>query len=126
MKAYYADIEKETLENKDYRRVLYTGKNMQLVVMSLKPQEEIPAEIHEDIDQFVRVEKGEAIAEIGPEKFELKDDDVIIVPAGVKHYVKNVSSTDDLKIYTIYTPPEHAPGTVHKTKAEADAAEHHH
>ncbi|MFC1648125.1 cupin domain-containing protein [Nanoarchaeota archaeon] len=123
--AYKADIEKETLENEDYRRILHTGKMMQLVVMSLKPGEEIPAEVHHDIDQFFRVEKGKALIRVDDEKYELKDDDIIIIPAGTEHQVLNTGE-DDLKLYTIYTPPEHPDGTVHKTKAEADADEHHH
>ncbi|MCA9485831.1 MAG: cupin domain-containing protein [Nanoarchaeota archaeon] len=126
MDAYKSDIEKETLENTDYRRVLFTDKQMQLVVMSLKPGEEIPEEIHDDINQFFRVEKGQALAIVGENEFNLEDDDVLIVPCGEKHYVKNTSESEDLKIYTIYSPPEHPEGTVHVTKAEADAAEHEH
>jgi mannose-6-phosphate isomerase-like protein (cupin superfamily) len=126
MEAYKTDIEKETLDNTDYRRVLFTDKQMQLVVMSLAPGEEIPEEVHNDINQFFRVEKGQALAIVGEKEIELKDDDVLIVPCGEKHYVKNTSETEDLKLYTIYSPPEHPDGTVHKTKAEADAAEHEH
>lgn len=121
--AYYANIEKETVDNTDYRKVLFTGSNMQLVVMSLAPGEDIPSEVHDDIDQFIRVEEGEAYVKVGDKEFSLKDDDVVIVPAGREHYVKN-SGERDLKLYTIYSPPEHPPGTVHKTKGEADAAEH--
>ncbi|MFC1710767.1 cupin domain-containing protein [Nanoarchaeota archaeon] len=125
MKAYSADIEKETIENSDYRRVLYTGK-MQLVVMSLKPGEEIPAEVHENIDQFFRIEEGEAYIKVDGEEYNLKEDEIIIIPAGTEHYVKNTSEDKVLKVYTIYTPAEHPEGTVHKTKEEADAVEHHH
>lgn len=125
MKAYTTNIEKDTVENENYRKVLYTGK-MQLVLMSLKPGEDIPAEVHNDIDQFFRIEQGEAYIKVDGEEFNLKDDDIIIIPAGTEHYVKNSSPDKDLKVYTIYTPPEHAPETLHKTKAEADAAEHHH
>lgn len=121
--AFYANIEKETVENTDYRRVLFTGKNMQLVVMSLKQGEDIPSEVHDDIDQFIRVEEGNAYVKVGDEEFSLKDDDVVIIPAGKEHYVKNTGDKD-LKLYTIYSPPEHPPETVHKTKEEADAAEH--
>jgi mannose-6-phosphate isomerase-like protein (cupin superfamily) len=124
MSGYTTNIEKDTLDNENYRKVLYTGK-MQLVVMSLKPGEDIPMEIHPDIDQFIRVEKGSAYVKIGEEEYNIKEDDVVIVPAGNHHYVKN-SSDEDLKLYTIYTPAEHAPETVHKTKEEADNAEHHH
>lgn len=125
--AYKANIEKETLENENYRKVLHTGKHMQLVVMSLKKGDDIPMEVHDHIDQFIRVEKGNALVKIGDEEFELSDDDVVIVPAGKQHYVKNTGE-EDLKLYTIYTPPEHEDGTVHKDQAEADAAEaeHHH
>lgn len=128
MKGYTANIEEETLENEYYRKVLYTGKMMQLVVMSLKPGEDIPAEVHEDIDQFIRVEEGEALVRIGSEEMQLSDDDVVIIPAGEEHYVKNTSESEDLKLYSIYTPPEHPDGTLHETKAEADAyeEEHHH
>lgn len=123
--AYKTNIETETLENEFYRKVLHTGKNMQLVVMNLKPGEDIPKEIHPDIDQFFRVEEGEALIQVDGEEYNLTDDEVFIVPAGAEHYVKN-SGEKNLKLYTIYTPPEHPDGTVHKTKEEADAAEHHH
>jgi mannose-6-phosphate isomerase-like protein (cupin superfamily) len=126
MNSYTINIEKETLENENYRKVLFTGKKMQLVVMSLKPGEDIPLEVHGDIDQFIRVEKGEAYVKVGETEFNLKDDDVVIVPAGNEHYVKNTSETEVLKVYTIYATPEHADGTVHKTKEEADADEHQH
>ena len=122
MAAYSANIEKDTIENENYRKVLYTGK-MQLVLMSLKPGEDIPKEVHPEIDQFFRIEEGEAYIKVNEEEFSLKDDDIIIIPAGSEHYVKNSSEEKTLKVYTIYTPPEHAPGTVHATKAEADAAE---
>lgn len=125
MKAYSTNIEEDTLNNDNYRKVLYTGK-MQLVVMSLKPGEDIPAEVHDDIDQFFRIEEGEAYIKVDDQEFNLKDDEIIIIPAGTEHYVKNTSQDKDLKVYTIYTPAEHPPETVHKTKAEADAAEHHH
>ena len=126
MEPYKVNIEKETKENLDYRRVLFTGQKMQLVVMSLKPGEDIPLEVHNNIDQFIRVEIGQAYVKIGDKEFNLKDDDVVIIPAGTEHYVKNTSETEDLKLYTIYASPEHPEGTVQKTKAEADAAEHEH
>jgi mannose-6-phosphate isomerase-like protein (cupin superfamily) len=126
MNGYSTNIEKDTLENEYYRKVLFTGKKMQLVVMSLKPGEDIPLEVHDDIDQFIRIEEGEALIKVGEEEFNLKDDDVVIIPAGNEHYVKNTSADKDLKVYTIYATPEHAPEAIHKTKAEADAAEHHH
>lgn len=123
--AYSTNIERDTVENENYRKVLYTGK-MQLVVMSLKPGEEIPAEVHDDIDQFFRIEQGEAYVKVDGEEFNLKDDEIIIIPAGAEHYVKNASAEKVLKVYTIYTPAEHAPGTVHATKEEADSAGHEH
>ena len=126
MKGYTTNIEKDTLENENYRKVLFTGEKMQLVVMSLKPGEDIPLEVHGHIDQFIRVEEGEAYIKIGEDEFNLKEDDIVIVPAGNEHYVKNTSAEKDLKLYTIYATPEHKDGTVHKTKEEADADEHHH
>lgn len=123
---YKKNIEKETLENTDYRRVVFTGKKIQMVLMSLKGGEEIPAEVHDGIDQFIRIEKGKATAYVDGETFELEDDDAIIIPAGKEHRVVNASDSEDLKLYSIYADPEHPDGTVHKTKAEADADEHHH
>ena len=125
METYTTNIEKDTKENKDYRRVLYTGK-MQLVLMSLKPREYIPAEVHHEIDQFFRIEKGQAYLKIDGEEFNLKEDDIIIIPAGKEHYVENSSDDEDLKVYTIYTPAEHPEGTVHKTQEEAESSEHSH
>jgi mannose-6-phosphate isomerase-like protein (cupin superfamily) len=122
---YHKNIEAETLENTNYRKVVYTGTKMQLVVMSLLPGEEIPEEVHDTIDQFFRVEHGKMAVIIDGKRFELSDDDVIIVPSGARHQVMKTGD-EPLKLYTIYSPPEHEDGTVHKTKAEADAAEHHH
>jgi mannose-6-phosphate isomerase-like protein (cupin superfamily) len=126
MKGYFADIEEKTLNNNFFRSVLYTGKNMQLVVMSLAPGEDIGTEVHPDTDQFFRVESGNGVVTIDGEETEVKADDVAIVPAGSEHNVKNTSDTETLKVYTIYAPPNHKDGTVHKTKAEAVAAEEHH
>lgn len=125
MHPYFANIEKETVANENYRRVLFTGEKMQLVVMNLAPGEDIPFETHPDIDQFIRVEAGEASVEVEGENFRLNEDDVIIIPAGSEHHVKNVGE-GELKIYTIYATPEHPHGTIHKTKAEADAAHDEH
>ncbi|RJQ20572.1 cupin domain-containing protein [Candidatus Woesearchaeota archaeon] len=125
MQAYSTNIEKTTLDNENYRKVLFTAKKIQLVVMSIKPGEDIPFEIHEDTDQFIRIESGTAYVKIGEQECTLNDDDVIIIPAGSRHYVTNASPDKDLKLYSIYSPPEHPPGTVHKTKKEADEAEHH-
>lgn len=127
MQGYIADIEKETLDNINFRKVLYTGTYAQLVAMSLKAGEEIGTEIHDDVDQFFRIEQGSAKVIINGEETEVKDDWSIIVPAGAEHNVINTGE-GDLKLYTIYSPPNHPEGTIHKDKAEADAyeAEHHH
>lgn len=126
MKGYFANIEKETLENENFRKVLFTGPKSQLVVMSLKPGEDIGAEVHDGHDQFIRIEEGEAEVLVGEEKRVLSDDEVVIIPAGEKHNVTNVSQKENLKLYTIYSPAEHPEGTIHQTKAEADEAEHDH
>jgi len=119
MKGFKSNIEKDTLGNSNFRRVLYTGKNSQLVLMNLKPGEEIGEEVHETIDQFFRFEKGEGIVSIDGVKQKVVDGDAVIVPAGARHNVMNISKTADLKLYTIYSPPEHIDGTVRKTKADA-------
>ena len=121
MKSYFASIEKETLKNNNFRKVLFTGKHEQLVLMSLLPLEEIGNEVHKNVDQFFRIEGGEAkfVLANGKEKRIAKNGDVIIVPAGTFHNVINTSKTKKLKLYTIYSPPNHPPGTIHKTKADA-------
>jgi len=124
MKTYKANIEKETMDNENYRKVLYTASKMQLVVMSLGAGEDIPEEVHPNIDQFIRIEDGSAYVKVDGEEFDLYDDDVVIIPAGTKHYVKNTSEDSALKLYTIYTPAEHKDGTVHKTYKEALEHEH--
>ena len=124
MKGFVADIEQLTEENTNFRRVLYTGKNMQLVLMSLKPGEEIGAEVHEDRDQFFRVEKGAGEVEIDGKRTPVKSDEAIIVPAGARHNVINTGK-EPLQMYTLYGPPEHKEGTIHVTKADADAHEEH-
>jgi mannose-6-phosphate isomerase-like protein (cupin superfamily) len=118
-KGFKSNIEKDTLGNNDFRRVLYTGKNSQLVLMKLKPGEEIGEEVHEKIDQFFRFEKGEGMVSIDGVKQKVSDGDAVIVPAGARHNVMNTSKTTELKLYTIYSPPEHQDGTVRKTKADA-------
>jgi mannose-6-phosphate isomerase-like protein (cupin superfamily) len=125
MKPYHANIEDETLNNENYRKVLYTAKQMQLVVMTLQKGEIIPMEVHHDIDQFIRVEEGSAEVEIDGEKFQLEDDHVIIIPSGAKHEVRNTAD-GKLKLYSIYTPPEHPDGTIHKDFAEAEKYEEEH
>lgn len=125
MKGYATAIEKETRKNSNFRKVLYTGKNSQLVLMSLKPMEEIGMEVHEDRDQFFRFESGEGKVVIDGVEHPVKDGDAVIVPAGAKHNVVNTSKNSELKLYTIYSPPEHQDGVVRKTKAEAMASEEH-
>ncbi len=121
MKGFKSNIEKNTLESTDFRRVLYTGKYSQLVLMSLKPGEEIGEEVHKAVDQFFRFEKGNGSVLIDGLKQKVGDGDAVIVPAGAKHNVINTSQTTELKLYTIYSPPEHQDGTVRKTKADAIA-----
>lgn len=121
MEGYLGNIEQETLANGDFRRVLYTGPDSQLVVMSLKPGEDIGLEKH-DIDQFLRIEQGEGEVTLGSDIGRAGDGFAIVVPLGTMHNIRN-TGTSDLKLYTIYTHPQHKPGTVHATKAEADAAE---
>lgn len=126
MTGYVGAIEKQTLKNKYFRQVLFTGKHSQLVVMCLQPGEEIGTEVHPKVDQFFRIEEGKARFVFNDtEKHLVKDGDAVIVPAGTKHNVINASKTDVLKLYTIYTPPNHPDGTIHKTKKDADAAEEH-
>jgi mannose-6-phosphate isomerase-like protein (cupin superfamily) len=119
MKGFKSNIEKDTLSNSDFRRVLYTGKNSQLVLMNLRPGEEIGEEVHKTIDQFFRFEKGEGIVSIDGVKRNVTDGDAVVIPAGARHNVINTSKTTELKLYTIYSPPEHQDGTVRKTKADA-------
>jgi mannose-6-phosphate isomerase-like protein (cupin superfamily) len=124
-KGFVANIEKETTKNGDFRRVLYTGKYSQLVLMSLKPGEEIGEETHDDVDQFFRFEQGEGLDVIDGVEHRVKDGCAAIVPSGAKHNVINVSKKADLRLYTIYSPPEHQDKVVRHTKAEALAKEEH-
>ncbi|MBU0649067.1 cupin domain-containing protein [Patescibacteria group bacterium] len=119
MSGYHVELEQKTIENENFREVLFTGPKSQLVVMSLLPNEEIGMETHEDHDQFIRVEAGLGKAIIDGQEFELKDGSAIVIPAGAEHNVVNASDTEKLKLYTIYSPPEHADGTIHATKADA-------
>jgi mannose-6-phosphate isomerase-like protein (cupin superfamily) len=123
-KGYVGDIEKATVHNEYFRHVLYTGAHLQLVLMTLQPGEEIGEETHEDGDQFFRVEEGEGEVHIDGKISGIKDDDAVVVPAGALH---NVINTGDkpLRMYTIYGPPEHIDGTIHRTKAEATTAHEH-
>ncbi|PLC50759.1 cupin [Pollutimonas subterranea] len=124
MKGFVDNIEKLTTDNDNFRKVLYTGQYMQLVLMTLKPGEEIGAEVHEDHDQFFRVEEGSGEVIIDGQSRAIKDDDAVIVPAGARHNVVN-NGDQPLKLYTIYGPPEHRDGVVHATKAQADASDEH-
>ena len=124
MKGFVANIEERTRDNADFRRVLYTGHNLQLVVMSLAPGEEIGEEVHDDRDQFFRVESGTGVISIDGVDHQVKDDDGVIVPQGARHNVKATGSVP-LKLYTLYAPPEHIDGTVHATCEDAKAAHEH-
>ncbi|MBM4446004.1 MAG: cupin domain-containing protein [Chloroflexi bacterium] len=124
MAGYVGPIEKRTLGNDYFRQVLFTGRYAQLVVMCLQPGEEIGNEVHSNVDQFFRIEQGEAIFVFNQkERHSAKNGDAVIVPAGTHHNVINSSSKTKLKLYTIYSPPNHPDKTVHKTKAEAEKAE---
>jgi mannose-6-phosphate isomerase-like protein (cupin superfamily) len=124
MKGFVGNIEKLTVGSTDFRRVVYTGHHLQLVLMTLRPGEEIGSEVHEEHDQFFRVEAGRGEVEIDGVKHAIEDDDAVIVPAGARHNVRN-TGTDPLALYTLYGPPEHREGVVHATKAIADAADEH-
>jgi len=125
MKGYIKNIEKVTLENESFRKVLYTGKHSQLVAMTLQPNEEIGMEVHETVDQFFRIESGEGKVVIDGVETAIEDGFAIIVPAGAIHNVVNTSSAETLKLYTIYSPAEHQDGIERKTKADALAQEEH-
>lgn len=118
------NIEKSTIENQNFRKVLYTGKNSQLVLMRLAPREDIGEEVH-DVDQFFRIEAGEGKAILDGNEYTVEDGSAIVVPAGATHNIINASKDADLKLYTIYSPPNHKDGTVHVTKAEGEAHEEH-
>lgn len=115
---HHTNIEKDTLNNKNFRKVLFTAKNTQLVVMSLKPGEDIGAEVHDDTTQFLRFEAGEGKVEIGGNEYNVKDGDSVIIPQGSKHNVTNTSDKDDLRLYSLYSPPVHEDGLVQKNKVE--------
>lgn len=122
MTGFIDNIEKQTLENSNFRKVIYTGQHAQLVLMSLKPGEEIGVEIHSNVDQFFRFEQGSAKVIINGEESTVQKDWAVIVPAGAEHNIIN-TGTEDLRLYTIYSPANHPEGTVHVTKAEADEYE---
>ncbi|MFH1534307.1 MAG: cupin domain-containing protein [Nitrospirota bacterium] len=121
MKGYTGNIEKLTLENDKFRQVLYTGKNCQLVLMSLEPNEDIGMEVHDENDQFFRFESGAGKVIIDGNEYNVEDGSAIIVPAGAEHNIVNTSSSEALKMYTIYSPPHHKDGIVRVTKKEAEA-----
>lgn len=124
MKGFIDDIEHLTEKNSDFRRVMYTGKNLQLVLMSIEPGDDIGEEVHPDRDQFFRIEEGKGEVWIDGRRAKIQDDFAIVVPAGARHNIQNTGSKA-LKLYTVYGPPEHAEGTVHATKADAMASEEH-
>ncbi len=124
MKGFVDNIDRLTVDNKDFRHVLYTGKHLQLVLMALRPGEEIGEEIHDDHDQFFRIEKGHGEVWIDGVCTRIKADDAIIVPAGARHNVLNTGDKK-LKLYTVYGPPDHKDGIVRATKAEAETGEEH-
>ena len=123
MKGFPTDIEEATLENSDFRKVLYTSKHSQLVLMSLKPGEEIGMEVHEENDQFFRFEKGKGKCIIAGNEYDVGDGVVVVVPSGAQRNIINTSKTDYLKLYTIYSPPHHKNGIIRATKEEAEANE---
>jgi mannose-6-phosphate isomerase-like protein (cupin superfamily) len=116
MKGFYADLERDTLENDNFRKVIFTGTKSQLVLMSLLPLQEIGNEVHEEHDQFIRIEEGVGKATIGEDVFNLKDGSAIVIPAGAWHNITNTSEHDPMKLYTLYAPPQHPEGTVQKEK----------
>ena len=124
-KGYVDNIEKLTLENDNFRKVLYTGAHCQLVLMSLKPSEDIGLEVHDTVDQFFRIEKGSGKVIIDGVEHEISDGSAIIIPAETQHNVINTSTTEFLRLYTLYSPANHKDGTIHITKADAEANEEH-
>ncbi len=122
---YVTNIEKDSLDNENFRKVLYTAKNSQLVLMSLKPKEDIGSEVHQ-LDQFIRVEKGNGKSVLNGKEYEISDGSAIVIPAGTEHNIINTSETEEMKLYTVYSPPNHKDGVIHATKenAMADEGEH--
>lgn len=120
MDHFLIDIEEATVKNDNFRKVLFTAQNSQLVLMSLKPGEEIGAETH-DLDQFIRVEAGRGTAQLNGKQHPIQDGSALVIPAGTRHNIINSGKEDALKLYTIYSPPEHKDGTVHHTKQEAES-----
>ncbi len=125
MTGYVTNIERDTLANEDYRRVLFTGPNTQLVLMTLRPGEEIGLETHGGHDQFIRVEAGTGYVELDGERHQLRDGSAVVIPSGARHNVVNSSERETLRLYTLYSPPEHPDGTVQRTKADEVEAKAH-
>jgi mannose-6-phosphate isomerase-like protein (cupin superfamily) len=125
MNGYITNIERDTLVNEDFRRVLFTGPNLQLVLMTLRPGEDIGLETHDDHDQFIRVETGTGVARLSGEEMRLEDGSIVVIPAGVEHNIVNTSQDEPLRLYTLYSPPEHPEGTVHHTREDATLTERH-
>lgn len=122
MAGYVTDIEEDTIANEDFRRVVFTGPNTQLVLMTLRPGEDIGLETHEDLDQFLRIEAGNGYVQLDGKRTDIEDGSAVVIPAGVEHNVVNTSEDEPLRLYTLYSPPEHPDGTVQHTKREADAS----
>lgn len=123
MKGFYSNIEQDSINNSNFRKVLYTGKNSQLVLMSLKPKEDIGSEVHQSNDQFFRCEQGQGLCVIDGNEYQITDGTAIVVPAGAEHNIINTSEFEDLKLYTIYSPAHHKDGILRQTKTEAEAGE---
>jgi len=125
MAGFIINIEKKTRQNEYFREVLFTAPHSQLVIMSLKPNENIGMEVHPQVDQFIRIEEGQGKAILNGEESILEEGSAIVIPAGTEHDIINTSPNQSLKLYTLYSPPNHPEGTLHQTKAEAEAAEEH-
>jgi len=124
MSGFITNIEKETLENENFRKVLFTAAHSQLVVMTLQPNEDIGMEVHSNVDQFIRIESGVGKAVLNGEETPLANGSAVVIPAGTEHNIVNTSETDAMRLYTVYSPPEHPAGTIHRTKEEAVAGKH--
>ena len=122
--AYVVNIEVETQNNDKFRKVLYTAKNSQLVMMSLRPKEDIGSEVHQ-LDQFIRVEKGQGKSVLNGKEYDISDGFAVVVPAGTEHNIINTSETEPMKLYTVYSPPNHRDGIVHDTKVQAEGDDEH-
>jgi mannose-6-phosphate isomerase-like protein (cupin superfamily) len=125
MNGYITNIEKDSIENDNFRKVLYTAPHSQLVLMSLEPGQDIGEEAHNELDQFIRVETGNGLAVLNGAEHEIGDGSAVVIPAGTLHNIINTSETDKMKLYTVYSPAEHRDGVIHKTKAEAEADDEH-